>query len=76
MDYLPGNEVFIYLLEIITLIMVNRYAIINAIESTGTSFVFSIPLDWIERIWCFKSLSTLFRSYQDDGRRVMKGSVQ
>ena len=27
-------------------------------------------------IWCFTSLSTLFKSYQDDGRVIMKGSVQ
>ena len=26
--------------------------------------------------WCFTSLSTLFKSYQDDGRAIMKGSVQ
>ena len=26
-------------------------------------------------IWCFTSLSTLFKSYQDEGRLIMKGSV-
>ena len=26
--------------------------------------------------WCFTSLSTLFKSYGDDGRMIMKGSVQ
>ena len=27
-------------------------------------------------VWCFTSLSTLFKSYRDDGRVIMKGSVQ
>ena len=27
-------------------------------------------------IWCFTSLSTLFKSYWDYGRVIMKGSVQ
>ena len=27
-------------------------------------------------IWCFTSLLTLFKSYQDDGRMIMKGSLQ
>ena len=28
------------------------------------------------KIWCFTSLSTLFKSYQDNGRVIMKGSEQ
>ena len=27
-------------------------------------------------IWCFTSLSTLFKSYRDAGRMIMKSSVQ
>ena len=27
-------------------------------------------------VWCCTSLSTLFKSYRDDGRVIMKGSVQ
>ena len=27
-------------------------------------------------VWCFVPLSTLFKSYQDDGRVIMKGSEQ
>ena len=27
-------------------------------------------------IWCFTPLSTLFTSYRDDGRMIMKGYVQ
>ena len=27
-------------------------------------------------VWCFTSHSTLFKSYQDDGRGIMKDSVQ
>ena len=31
---------------------------------------------WTTGPWCFTSLSTLFKSYQDDGGVKMKGSVQ
>ena len=27
-------------------------------------------------IWCFTSFSTLYKSYRDDGRVIIKGSVQ
>ena len=30
----------------------------------------------VNMIWCFTSLSTLLKSYRDDGRMIMKGSVQ
>ena len=29
-----------------------------------------------DMIWCFMSLSTLIRWYQDDGRTIMKGTMQ
>ena len=27
-------------------------------------------------VWCFMSISTLFKSYGDNGRLIIKGSVQ
>ena len=30
----------------------------------------------IMMVWCFTSLSTLFKPYSNDGKVIMKGSVQ
>ena len=36
----------------------------------------SDPFNTMMTVWYFISLSTSFKSYQDDGRVILKGSVQ
>ena len=55
----------------------NKYHIINKLSDKYTHSVLNDKAQYvIMMLWCFTSLSTLFKAYRHDGNVIMKGSVQ
>ena len=61
-------------MHVILLVLSVAQLLVNSVSVYARSSQYFCSNGWMN--WGFMSLSTVFQSYQDDGRVNMKGSVQ